>query len=205
MPLTIIEHSIAHHLISRLRDRNTTADQFRTYSRRMTRIVLTEATRDLALRGIEVETPLEKTGAHVLDVEVVAVPVLRAGLVMLDPLIEILPDASVGYIGMERDENTAQPHSYYCKLPPVEGRQVMVLDPMLATGGSAKAAIELIRGEGAQSITMVCIVAAPEGVEVLERAFPDIRIYAAVLDRELDGKYRIRPGLGDFGDRLFGT
>ena len=166
---------------------------------------MTEATRDLPLQAIEIETPLERMTGHGLKSKVVLVPVLRAGLSMLDIALELIPGASVGYVGMQRDESTAIAHSYYCKLPPLAGCHVLLLDPMLATGGSAAAAIDQLLAAGAVHISLLCVVAAPEGIAKLKSAYPDLSIVTAALDRELNERSYILPGLGDFGDRLYGT
>jgi uracil phosphoribosyltransferase len=166
--------------------------------------LILEATRDLPTRSKTVRTPLESTdGSELLDV--VAVPILRAGLGMLETVTDLFPGVAVGYIGLERDERTLQPTSYYEKLPPLEGRHVLLIDPMLATGGSAVRATMSIKEKQPATVRMVCMVAAPEGVKAMKAAHPDVPIVAAALDRELNGKGYILPGLGDFGDRLYGT
>jgi uracil phosphoribosyltransferase len=201
----VVDHPLAQHLLSALRDRSTSPALFRTLTRRLTVALLLEATRDLPTATRRVETPLEPVDAPVLSGDVVAIPILRAGLGMLDAVTEALPDVSVGYIGLERDEATLQPTSYYEKLPTVDGRHVLLLDPMLATGGSAVRACTSIKERSPASLRMVCVVAAPEGVWAMEEAHPDVAIVTASLDRELDDRGYILPGLGDFGDRLYGT
>lgn len=164
-----------------------------------------EAARNLPTRDVVIRTPLEDTPGVALHGGLVAVPVLRAGLGMLDAVLELLPEATVGYVGLERDETTAIASSYYLKMPPLTGCTALLLDPMLATGGSAAWAIHQLYQAGAASVTLLCVVAAPEGVARLEESFPHVHIVTAALDRELNAKKYILPGLGDFGDRLFGT
>ncbi len=203
--LTLVDHPLARHLLTSLRDRTTPPPLFRTITRRLTLALVLEATRDMPVRSETVATPLEEAEGTRLASEVVAIPILRAGLGMLEAVTETFPAVSVGYIGLERDERTLRPTSYYEKLPPVEGRHVLLLDPMLATGGSAARACSSIMSRRPASLRMVCVVAAPEGVRVLEDAQPDVPIFAAALDRQLDERGYILPGIGDFGDRLYGT
>ncbi|HLK56879.1 MAG TPA: uracil phosphoribosyltransferase [Chthonomonadaceae bacterium] len=205
MPLTVLDHALAAQLLTRLRDITTPPEQFRPLTRALTQILIVEATRALPSRSIRVRTPLEETeGAEILG-ELVAVPILRAGLGMLDAVLELLPAANVGYLGLERDEQTAIATSYYAKLPPLEGKTALLLDPMLATGGSAAWATHALYAAGAAQVVLLCVVAAPEGVARLAESFPQLHIVAASLDRELNDRKYILPGLGDFGDRLFGT
>jgi len=168
-------------------------------------MLLYEATADLPVRHGKVRTPLAEADSIELDSEVVAIPVLRAGLGLLAPVLELLPRVSVGYIGLERDEQTAVARIYYNKLPRLQGKVPLLLDPMLATGGSAAQALDLIKEAGGRDARMVCVVAAPEGVKVLEDRHPEVDVYTAALDSHLNDKAYIVPGLGDFGDRLFGT
>ena len=168
-------------------------------------LLLYEATTDLPARAATVTTPMREAEASYLDAEVVAIPVLRAGLGLLPPVIDLLPRVSVGYLGLERDERTAVARIYYRKLPPMAGKVPLLLDPMLATGGSATQALDLIAEAGGVGSRLVCVVAAPEGVRRVEAAHPDVRIFTAALDEGLDPNAFILPGLGDFGDRLFGT
>ena len=203
--LTVVDHPLAGHLLAALRDQDTEPEHFRVMARRLAAVLVLEATRDLATREDRVRSPLEETPATVLDGDVVAVPILRAGLGLLDPVTELFPNVRVGYAGLERDEATLQPTSYYVKVPELAGRTVLLLDPMLATGGSAAFAVALLKDRGATDIRLVCVVAAPEGVERLARDHPDVRVITAALDRELNDVGYIFPGLGDFGDRLFGT
>jgi uracil phosphoribosyltransferase len=205
--LLLLNHSLATHIVTHLRDRTTKPATFRTLAYQISSLLAFEATRDLATREITIETPLEPHLSRVLSQPIVLVPILRAGISMVRPFTELLPDVSVGYIGLERDEETAVARSYYCKLPPLGTRRVLILDPMLATGGSAIHAVELVHAHGAdlKDLSLVCIVCAPEGVRVVEALDPGIKIYAAALDRELNNRKYILPGLGDFGDRLYGT
>jgi uracil phosphoribosyltransferase len=164
-----------------------------------------EATRDLETVEKNIETPLAPHTGHILARPLVVVPILRAGLGMLQPFQDIFPDTSVGYIGLERDHETAKARSYYCKLPPVSNARTIVVDPMLATGGSASQALQLVKDHGATDVCLVCILGSPEGVDAIHRAHPDISIILGVLDESLDANKYIVPGLGDFGDRLYGT
>jgi uracil phosphoribosyltransferase len=188
-----------------LRDRLTEPEEFRELARKVITLLLYEATADLPVRHTTVQTPLREAPATLVEREVVAIPVLRAGLGILGPALELLPRVSVGYIGLERDEDTAVARIYYQKLPNLVGKVPLLLDPMLATGGSAAQALDLIKEAGGRDPRMVCIVAAPEGVKVLEERHPEVKIYTAALDEGLNDKAFIVPGLGDFGDRLFGT
>jgi uracil phosphoribosyltransferase len=188
-----------------LRDRLTKPEEFRALARKVITLLLYEATADLPVRHTTVQTPLKEAFATLVEREVVAIPVLRAGLGILGPALELLPRVSVGYIGLERDEDTAVARIYYQKLPNLVGKVPLLLDPMLATGGSAALALDLIKEAGGRDPRMVCIVAAPEGVKVLEERHPEVKIYTAALDEGLNDKAFIMPGLGDFGDRLFGT
>lgn len=205
MSVTVVDHPLAEHLLAFLRDRATPPAVFRTLAKRLALALALEAIRDLPTTQVTVETPLERTTGRVLG-DLVAVPILRAGLGMLEAVTELFPEVAVGYIGLERDEASLQPQSYYRKLPPVTGRHVLVLDPMLATGGSGSAACSAVKEAGTPtSIRFVCVVAAPEGIGRLQTDHPDVPIFTAALDRELNEHGYILPGLGDFGDRLFGT
>jgi uracil phosphoribosyltransferase len=203
--VTVVEHPLAGHLLLALRDRRTPPAAFRSYTKRLTTVLMLEATRDLTTRRASVATPLEDSTGTTLAEPIVAIPVLRAGLGMLDPVVELFPEVRVGYIGLERDEATFEPSEYYAKLPRLDDARTFVLDPMLATGGSATAALNSVKGAGAPKVRMVSIVAAPEGLETVARAHPDVDVVTASVDRELDPSAYILPGLGDFGDRLFGT
>jgi uracil phosphoribosyltransferase len=206
MPLHVVDHPLVHDVLVRLRDRETPCDEFRRLARRVSLLLAVEATRDLALADGVVETPLETAKARRLSSRVVAVPVLRAGLGMLDAFLELVPSAQVGYFGLERNEETAVARRYYEKVPAdLGGAVVFLLDPMLATGGSAAMAVEGLAGLGARQVRLLSIVAAPEGVAHLSAVVPDAVVYTATLDRGLNDKKYILPGLGDFGDRLFGT
>jgi uracil phosphoribosyltransferase len=188
-----------------LRDTSTQPDEFRTLARNVITLLLYEATSDLPTRRSTVRTPLAEAAALEVEQEVVAIPVLRAGLGLLAPVLELLPRVSVGYIGLERDEQTAVARIYYNKLPRLQGKIPLLLDPMLATGGSAAQALDLIKEAGGVDTRMICVVAAPEGVKVLEQRHPEVDVYTAALDERLNDRAYIVPGLGDFGDRLFGT
>jgi uracil phosphoribosyltransferase len=188
-----------------LRDRSTGHEEFRVLARKLIALLLYEATADLPVRHATVQTPLMEAPATYVEHEVVAIPVLRAGLGLLGPVLELLPRVSVGYIGLERDEETAVARIYYQKLPKLAGKVPLLLDPMLATGGSAAQALDLIKAAGGRDTRMVCVVAAPEGVNLIEERHPEVNIYTAALDEGLDDRAFIVPGLGDFGDRLFGT
>lgn len=209
MPLHVLEHPLAAHIITHLRDVTTKPATFRTLAYQISLLLAVEATRGLETRTRHIQTPLEGMQARVLAAEkLIVVPILRAGLGMVQPFSDLFPDVSVGYIGLERDHETAKPRSYYCKLPPLDGstgRHVFIVDPMLATGGSAAAALTVVKQHGAENPTLVSIVCAPEGVAEVEKHHPGTIIHTAALDRELNQRKYILPGLGDFGDRLYGT
>ena len=206
MPLTVLEHPLAHDLLARLREQDTGPAEFRTLTRRLGWLLVIEATRDLMTEPDTIDTPLEETKAFRLAEPLVAIPVLRAGLGLLDAATDLYPDTIVGYLGLERDEHTLEPRDYYAKLPRMEGRRALILDPMLATGGSGTAAIAHVKAHtNPTSISFVCIVAAPEGVARIEADHPEVPIVAAAIDRQLNDVGFILPGLGDFGDRLHGT
>jgi uracil phosphoribosyltransferase len=205
MPLHVLNHPLGTHVLTHLRDKTTKPALFRTLSYQVSLLLSLEATRDLATEEKKIETPMEPMTGRVLARPLVVVPILRAGLGMVQPFQDIFPDVSIGYVGLERDHTTAIARSYYCKLPPLDGRRTIVVDPMLATGGSASQAIDVVKAAGAREIVFVCIVAAPEGVAALEKAHPEVPIHAGALDRELNARKYIMPGLGDFGDRLYGT
>jgi uracil phosphoribosyltransferase len=205
--LHLLDHPLASHLITHLRDRTTKPATYRTLCYQITLLLAIEATRDLTTVEKVVETPLETVTGRVLSHQgLVVVPVLRAGLGMVQPFLDVFPDVSVGYIGLERDHATGLARSYYCKLPALtEQSHVLIVDPMLATGGSAVQAIAVLRAQGAVHIALLSIVSAPEGVAAVEKHHPEVPIFTAVLDRELNAQKYILPGLGDFGDRLYGT
>jgi uracil phosphoribosyltransferase len=203
---TVLAHPLADHIITHLRDKTTKPATFRTLAYRLTLMLAIDATRDLAAETKAVESPLESTTGRVLSHQpLVVVAILRAGVSMVQPFLDLFPDVSVGYVGMERDHATAAARSYYSKLPPLAGRRVFVVDPMLATGGSASKALDVVKKAGAQAPRLVSIIAAPEGVAEVSRLHPDASIHLAVLDRALNARKYILPGLGDFGDRLYGT
>ena len=202
----MVDHPLVQDALAELRDAQTAPPAFRRAANRISVLLAAEALRDVPVSPAVVMTPLGPADGHVVDTDVVVVPVLRAGLGMLDAVLELLPSARVGHIGLQRDEATAIASRYYSKLPPnVADSFVLMIDPMLATGGSAAAAIDLIKAAGAKTIRMICIVSAPEGVRLLEARHPDVVVYTPVIDRELNPQKFIVPGLGDFGDRLYGT
>ncbi len=205
MTIHTCSHPLAKHLLTGLRSTATDPQHFRRLARLLTTILALEATTDLPTVATPITTPLEAMEGQTLAQGLVVIPILRAGLAMLEPFLELFPNVSVGYIGLERDHQTALASSYYCKLPQVAGQTTLVVDPMLATGGSANQAIALVKAAGGTDVRLVCVVAAPEGVAAVNAEHPDVPIFAAALDRELNNKKYICPGLGDFGDRLYGT
>ncbi len=206
MPVHLVEHPVVHDALATLRDRTTPPELFRRMAVRISLLLAAEATRDIPSERGTVETPLGPAAARRVAGEVVVVPVLRAGLGMLDAVLELIPKARVGHIGLQRDEITAIASQYYAKLPGDLGDSVvLMIDPMLATGGSAVAALDLLEHAGARHIRMICIVAAPEGIALVERHHPHVTIYTPVIDSGLNEHKFIVPGLGDFGDRLYGT
>lgn len=199
-------HPLILHKISMIRDENTTVKDFRELVYEISLLMGYEATRDLKMVEAPVKTPLTETMGKYIERQVALVPILRAGLGMVDALMSIIPAAKVGHVGLYRDHETLEPKEYYCKLPPdIDKRQVIVLDPMLATGGSAAAAIDFIKQRGAKRIKLMCIIGAPEGVEAIKAAHPDVEVFIGTIDEKLNEKGYIVPGLGDAGDRLFGT
>ena len=205
--VTYMSHPLITHKISRLRDKNTGTNEFRKLVEEIAMLEGFEALKDLPLEDVEIETPIETCMTPMIAGRKLAiVPILRAGLGMVEGLVSLVPSAKIGHIGMYRDEETFEPHEYFCKLPsPIEERTIVVCDPMLATGGSAIDAISLIKKRGGKKIKFVCIIAAPEGVKKLSEAHPDVQIYVGNLDRCLNENAYICPGLGDAGDRIFGT
>ncbi len=203
----IMDHPLIQHKVSRLRCTDTGSKEFRELVREIAQLMCYEATRDLPLEDFELETPVAKTiGKRIAGKNLSIVPILRAGLGMVDGMLDLVPTAKVGHIGLYRDPETFLPVEYYCKLPQdVAEREFFVLDPMLATGGSAVAAIQFIKDRGAKNINFLCLIAAPEGLKTLQEAHPDVSIYVASLDEKLNDHAYIIPGLGDAGDRLFGT
>ena len=206
MPVHIVDHPLVHDALVTLRDKTTTPEHFRRAATRISVLLVAESLRDLASQAVTVDTPLGPAAGRRAGSDVVVVPVLRAGLGMLDAVLELVPSARVDHIGLQRDEMTAVASQYYSKLPSrLDRSYVLMIDPMLATGGSAVAGLDLLHRAGARVIRMICIVAAPEGVALVERHHPQVDIYTPVVDRELNAHKYIVPGLGDFGDRLYGT
>ena len=205
--ITVCDHPLIKHKISMLRNKSTGTNEFRKIVEEIAMLIGYEALRDLKLEYVDVETPLEVAACPVIAGKKQAIiPILRAGLGMSEGLLRLLPAAKVGHIGLYRDEETFQPKAYYCKLPKaIDQRRIFVVDPMLATGGSAVAAVDFIKERGGKDISFLCIIAAPKGVETLMAAHPDIKLYIGNMDRELNEKAYILPGLGDAGDRIFGT
>ncbi len=202
----LLQHPIAGHILTHLRDITTKPATFRTLAYQLTLLLAIEATRQLDTEEKTIRTPLEETSGRVLAHQpLVVVPILRAGLGMVQPFLDVFPDVSVGYIGLERDHETAIARSYYCKLPQLAGRHCFLVDPMLATGGSAVQAIEVLQAKGATDVALITIVCSPEGVALVTGKFPAVPIFTAAIDRELNHRKYIVPGLGDFGDRLYGT
>lgn len=207
----VIKSPLISHKLALLRDKNTPTAEFRRVVKEIAMLegyeVLTDMETELPLEKIEVETPIEKTEQTIIkSKDICFVPILRAGMGMVDGFSELLPNASVGHIGLYRDEITHEPHAYYCNLPQeLENKKVILIDPMLATGGSSIDAVKILKEHGAKHITFVCMIAAPEGVKAFTEKYPDIHVYAAALDRQLNEKAYICPGLGDAGDRIFGT
>ena len=204
--VTVITHPLVQHNLTRLRDQKTQPQEFRRLLGEIASLMIYEATRSLGLKKISVRTPLETASGSRLEREIVLVPVLRAGLGMLDPILEIIPHARVGFIGLKREESTLIAHFYHKSLPKELGRcEVILIDPMLATGGSAEAALDFLREQGASRIRLVSLVSAPEGIARVRNKYPTLPIFTAAIDRQLNPVGYILPGLGDAGDRLFGT
>ena len=203
----VFDHPLIQHKVTLMRDIHTSTKEFRELAREVVTLMTFEATRDLPLKDVEIETPITKCTMKMLAGEDIAVvPILRAGLGFVDGVLDLIPNAKVGHIGLYRDPETHEPVEYYCKLPAdIEKREVFVVDPMLATGGSAVAAIDFIKARKAENINFMCLIAAPEGIEVLQKAHPDVNIYIAAKDEYLNDHAYIVPGLGDAGDRLYGT
>ena len=205
--VTIFDHPLIQHKTTILRQKDTPNKEFRELVEEITMLMCFESLRDLPMEEVEIETPIQKTTQKIIKGKKLAVvPILRAGLGMVNGLLKLVPSAKVGHIGMYRDEETLEPHEYYCKLPDdISNRLIVVVDPMLATGGSAIDAITQIKSYGGKNIKFLCLIAAPEGVEALRKAHPDVQIYCANIDQCLNEKGYIVPGLGDAGDRIFGT
>lgn len=204
--LHVLDHPLIHHKLTLLRDKDTGTKEFREIVGEIASLMCYEATKDLTTRDVTTETPIGMANTKVLSEPVTVVPILRAGLGMVDPIINLIPNAKVGHIGLFRDPDTHEPVKYYCKMPDdiAEGK-VIIVDPMLATGGSAAAAISFIKEYGCKSITLMDIIAAPEGIGVVQKSHPDVDIYVAAVDEKLNDNAYIVPGLGDAGDRIFGT
>ena len=205
--VTIMDHPLIHHKLGIMRRKTTSTKEFRDLVSEVAMLICYEATRKLALADIEIETPLVKTTAkEIAGKKLCIVPILRAGLHMADGILNLIPSAKVGHVGLYRNEETLEPVEYFCKLPSdASEREIFVVDPMLATGGSAVAAIDILKKRGINKIHFLCLIAAPEGVERLTKAHPDIDIYIGNLDERLNEKGYILPGLGDAGDRIYGT
>ena len=205
--LTVLSHPLIQHKLTLLRDKRTPTKDFKQLVNEIAMLMAYEVTQDLPLEAVEIETPLERMrGAQVAGKKLTLVPILRAGLGMVEGIAQLIPSARVGHIGLYRDHDTLEPVDYYFKIPSGEhDRAFFLLDPMLATGGSAVAAVSALKKAGAQRVRFMCLVAAPEGVRRMHQGHPDVPVYAAALDRELNSKGYILPGLGDAGDRLFGT
>ena len=206
MQVKIIDHPLIQHKITIMRKKDTSSADFRKLLEEITMLMGYEITRDLPLEDVEIETPIQKTISKKLTGKKIGiVPVLRAGFGMVQGLLDLIPSARIGVIGLYRDPKTLKPVEYYCKLPNTENRRFVVVDPMLATGGSSVAAIQMLKDRGAKDIRLMCLVAAPEGVALVNKEHPDVRIYTAAVDECLNEHGYIVPGLGDAGDRIFGT
>ncbi|MCQ2545485.1 MAG: uracil phosphoribosyltransferase [Clostridia bacterium] len=203
----VFDHPLIQHKVAKIRDKNTKTRDFRQVVKEIAMLMTFESSRDLPVKEVEIETPICKTRVNVLaGPDVAVVPILRAGLGMVDGVLEIIPNAKVGHVGLYRDPETHEPVEYYCKMPEdIDKRKIFVTDPMLATGGSAVAAIDFVKQRGGKDIVFMCLIAAPEGIEVLKKAHPDVDIYIAAKDECLNENAYIVPGLGDAGDRIFGT
>lgn len=205
--IMVFDHPLIQHKVSMMRDKNTSSKEFRDLAREVAMLMAFEVTRDLPTKKVEIETPICPTTVEMLaGMDVAIIPILRAGLGFVDGMLEIIPNAKVGHVGLYRDPNTHEPVEYYCKLPEdIDKRRVIIVDPMLATGGSAVAAVDFVKGKGAKDISLMFLIAAPEGIEALTNKHPDVDIYIAAKDEKLNEHAYIVPGLGDAGDRIFGT
>ncbi|MBQ2747977.1 MAG: uracil phosphoribosyltransferase [Firmicutes bacterium] len=203
----VFDHPLIQHKVALIRQTTTPTKDFRELVKEIAMLMAYEATRELPLKQVEIETPICKTKVNMLDGQDIAiVPILRAGLGMVDGMLAIVPNAKVGHIGLYRDPETHLPVEYYCKLPAdIENREIFVIDPMLATGGSAIAAIDFVKAKGCKNIKFLCLIASPEGIDALTEAHPDVDVYIAAKDEKLNDHKYIVPGLGDAGDRIFGT
>lgn len=203
---TLIEHPFVQHKLALIRDVDTGHKRFRELAKEITQFICYEALKNIKTKEVEVETPVAPATCRMIDTDLVVIPILRAGVGMLDGILDLAPTARVGFVGLYRDEETRQPVAYYDRFPPqIKGGTCIVIDPMLATGGSTAAALDMLKDHGAEHIIVICIVTCPEGIENVEGAHPDVPIYAAAIDEKLNDKGYIHPGLGDAGDRLFGT
>ena len=201
-----IRHPCVQHKLALIREKGTGHKDFRELAKEITMFVCYEALKNITVKEVEVETPLRKTTCYMIDEDIVVVPILRAGIGMLEGILSLVPSARVGFVGVYRDEKTKKPVTYYQRMPPqVSGGLCILIDPMLATGGSTVATIDILKEQGAQKIVVVCIVTCPEGLQCVKEAHPDVQVFAASVDEALDDKKYIVPGLGDAGDRLFGT
>jgi uracil phosphoribosyltransferase len=201
-----IEHPCVQHKLALVRDADTGHKRFREIAKEITQFICYEALKNVKTREVTVETPVATAQCRIIDTDLVVIPILRAGVGMLDGILELVPTARVGFVGLYRDEDTKQPVTYYERFPPqIKGGTCIVIDPMLATGGSTVAALDLLKSSGAENIIVICIVTCPEGIATVEQAHPDVQIYAAAIDERLNEHKYIVPGLGDAGDRLFGT
>ena len=206
MQVNIIDHPLIQHKLTIMRKKETSSADFRKLLEEITMLMGYEATRDLPLEDVEIETPIQKTvGKRLTGKKIAIVPVLRAGFGMVQGLLDLIPSARIGVIGLYRDPETLKPVEYYCKLPNIENRSFIIVDPMLATGGSSVAAIQMLKDRGVKDIRLMCLVAAPEGVDTVNKAHPDVKIYTAAVDECLNEHGYIVPGHGDAGDRIFGT
>ena len=206
MQIHVVNHPLIKEKMTHLRDKKTAPRNFRRLLDEIAQLLLFEVTRDLPIREVPVTTPIAETTGYALDIRgITVVPILRAGLGFLDAVLDLIPEARVGHIGLTRDEETLEPIKYYCKIPKDKDAEIILIDPMLATGGSAAAALTMLKEEGYKHFRFMCLVAAPEGVELVNREHPDVPIYTAALDDHLNEHGYIVPGLGDAGDRVFGT
>lgn len=205
--IMVFDHPLIQHKVSMMRDKNTTSKEFRDLAREVAMLMAFEVTRDLPTQEVQIETPICPTSVKMLKgLDVAIIPILRAGLGFVDGMLEIIPNAKVGHVGLYRDPKTHEPVEYYCKLPEdIDKRRVIIVDPMLATGGSAVAAVDFVKKKGAKDISLMFLIAAPEGIEALTTKHPDVDIYIAAKDEKLNENAYIVPGLGDAGDRIFGT